>query len=85
MKDSLGRRGLALLLTLVLCLSLAPAAWAANNSITISGPNTVKVGDEIQLSVSVKDDAGNEVTPATIAWSSGSDMYYSGNTGYGHL
>ena len=73
MKDSLGRRGLALLLTLVLCLSLAPAAWAANNSITISGPNTVKVGDEIQLSVSVKDDAGNEVTPATIAWSSGSE------------
>ena len=71
MKKTRGRRWLSLLLTLAMCLTLAPAAWAADDVITITDPegDTLTIGEgrsktlEAIVSADVADDR--------IAWASG--------------
>lgn len=74
MKNSVARRTLAGLLTVALCLTLAPAVFAADESagykIAITSTvNEVEVGKKIQLTASVTKD-GSDVTPANIMWTS---------------
>ena len=71
MKNSLGRRWMALFLTVAMCLTLAPAVWAADSVVfELESSNvTIKVGEQQSLKLEATEEDGTAITTG-ITWSS---------------
>ena len=71
MKNSLGRRWMALFLTVAMCLTLAPAVWAADSVVfELESSNvTIKVGEQQSLKLEATEADGTAITTG-ITWNS---------------
>ena len=79
-KTTLGRRGLSLFLTLVMCLTMAPAVFAAGEKLTMSQATaTLDVGGTVDLTVTESGIA--DFDKSKVVWTSSDEKIATVNGG----